>query len=68
VSQWLAARHQFGVGVHGGGVEIVQFMVRAALDASPDWADIQLGGHSLTLHRTRRRIQRVQRVLAASLV
>jgi hypothetical protein len=40
VSQWLAARHKFGVGVRGG-VEIVQFMVRAALDASPDWADMQ---------------------------
>jgi hypothetical protein len=43
VSQWLAARHQFGVGVRGG-VKIVQFMVRAALDASPDWADMQ--GHA----------------------
>jgi hypothetical protein len=40
VSQWLAARHQFGVGVRGR-VEIVQFMVRAALVASPDWADMQ---------------------------
>jgi hypothetical protein len=40
VSRWLAARHRFGVGVRGG-VEIVQFMVRAALDASPDWADMQ---------------------------
>jgi hypothetical protein len=29
VSQWLAARHQLGVGVRGG-VGIVQFMVRAA--------------------------------------
>jgi hypothetical protein len=35
VSQWLAGRHQFGVGVRGG-VEIVKFMVRAALDASLD--------------------------------
>jgi hypothetical protein len=40
VPQWLAARHQFGVGVRGG-VEIMQFMVRAVLDASPDWADMQ---------------------------
>jgi hypothetical protein len=40
VYQSLAARHQFGVGVRGG-VEIVQFMVRAALDASLDWADMQ---------------------------
>jgi hypothetical protein len=40
VPQWLAARHQVGVGVRGG-VEILQFMVRAALDASPDWADMQ---------------------------
>jgi hypothetical protein len=32
VSQWMAARHQFGVGVCGG-LEIVQFIVRAALDA-----------------------------------
>jgi hypothetical protein len=40
VSQWLAARHQFGVGVCGG-VEIVNFIVRAAIDASPDWADMQ---------------------------
>jgi hypothetical protein len=39
VSQWLTARHQCGVGVRGG-VEIVQFMVRPALDASPDWADM----------------------------
>jgi hypothetical protein len=34
VSQWLAARRQFGV-------EIVQFMARATLDASSDWADMQ---------------------------
>jgi hypothetical protein len=40
VSQWLTARHQFGVGVRGG-VELVQFMVRAPLDVSPDWADMQ---------------------------
>jgi hypothetical protein len=40
VSQWFAARHQFGVGVRGG-VEIVQFMVRAVLDALSDWADMQ---------------------------
>jgi hypothetical protein len=40
VSQWLAAQHQFGVGVRGGA-EIAQFMVRAALNASPDWADMQ---------------------------
>jgi hypothetical protein len=40
VSQWLAARHQFGVGVRGG-VEIVQVMVRAALYASLNWADMQ---------------------------
>jgi hypothetical protein len=40
VSQWLLARHQFGVGV-SGGVEIVQFMVRSALGALPDWADMQ---------------------------
>jgi hypothetical protein len=40
VFQWLAARHHLGVGVHGGA-EIVQFMVRAALDASSDWADMQ---------------------------
>jgi hypothetical protein len=40
VSQWLAARHQFWVGVRGR-VDIVQFMVRAALDSSPDWADMQ---------------------------
>jgi hypothetical protein len=39
VSQWLAARHQLGVGVCGG-LEIVQCMVRAALDASLDWADM----------------------------
>jgi uncharacterized membrane protein len=39
VSQWLAAWRQFRVGVRGG-VEIVKFMVRAALDASPDWADV----------------------------
>jgi hypothetical protein len=37
LSQWLASRHQFGVSVLGG-VEFVQFMVRAALDALPDWA------------------------------
>jgi hypothetical protein len=42
VSQWLVARHQFGVDVRGG-VEIVQVMVRVALDASPDWADMQGG-------------------------
>jgi hypothetical protein len=40
VSQWLAARHQFGVGVRGG-VEIVKFIVQAALDPSPDWMDLQ---------------------------
>jgi hypothetical protein len=40
VSHCLAARHKFGVGVRGG-VEIVQFMVRAALDASLDWAYMQ---------------------------
>jgi hypothetical protein len=40
VSQWLAARHEFGVGVRGG-VDVMQFMVQAALDASPDWADMQ---------------------------
>jgi hypothetical protein len=40
VSQWLASRYQFGVGVRGG-VEIVQFMLRAALVASPDTADMQ---------------------------
>jgi hypothetical protein len=39
-SQWLVARHYPRFGVRGG-VEIVQFMVRAALDASPDWADMQ---------------------------
>jgi hypothetical protein len=36
----LAARHQLLVGVRGG-VDIVQHMVRAALDASRDWADMQ---------------------------
>jgi hypothetical protein len=40
VSQWLVAPHRFGVGVRGG-VEIVQFMVRSALGASPEWADMQ---------------------------
>jgi hypothetical protein len=40
VPQWFAAWHQYGVGVRGG-VDIVQFMVRAARDASPDWADMQ---------------------------
>jgi hypothetical protein len=40
VPQSSVARHQLGVGVHGEA-KIVQFMVRAALDASPDWADMQ---------------------------
>jgi hypothetical protein len=40
VSQWLAAQHQFGVGVHGG-VDIIHLMVRTVLDDSPDWADMQ---------------------------
>jgi hypothetical protein len=40
VSQCWAARHQFGVGVRGKN-EIVRFMVRAALGASPDWVDVQ---------------------------
>jgi hypothetical protein len=39
-SQSLAARHQFGVGVRG--LEIVQFMVRTAIDASLDLADVQV--------------------------
>jgi hypothetical protein len=41
-SQWSAARHQFGVGV-SGGVEIVQVIVRAALDASPDYINALRG-------------------------
>jgi hypothetical protein len=32
VSQWLALRHRSGVGIRRG-IEIVQFSVRAALDA-----------------------------------
>jgi hypothetical protein len=40
VSQGLAAWHQFGVDVRGG-VEIVHFIFRAALDASPDWVDMK---------------------------
>jgi hypothetical protein len=40
VSQWLAARHQFGVGVRGEA-EIAHFMVRGALCASPEWSDMQ---------------------------
>jgi hypothetical protein len=40
VSQWLAARHQFGLGGRGV-VEIVQVMVRAAVDASSEGADMQ---------------------------
>jgi hypothetical protein len=52
VSQWLAVRHQFRVGVRGG-IEI-GFMVRAALDASPDWADMQ-GGASNAFNELLRR-------------
>jgi hypothetical protein len=40
VSKWLVSRHQFGVGVRGG-LEIVQFIIRAALDASSDLTDMQ---------------------------
>jgi hypothetical protein len=40
MSQWLTDRNQLGVGIRGG-MEIVQFMVPAALDASPVWADMQ---------------------------
>jgi hypothetical protein len=53
VSQRLAARHQLGVDVRGG-VEIVQFMVRAALEASPDWVDIQ-GDASIAFNEFMRR-------------
>jgi hypothetical protein len=51
VSQWLAARHQFGFGV----VEIVQVMVRAAFDASSEGADMQ-GDASNALNKFLRRL------------
>jgi hypothetical protein len=53
VSQRLADRHQFGVRARGG-VKIVQFMVRAAFDASPDMADMQ-GDTSTVVHEFLRR-------------
>jgi hypothetical protein len=39
LNAWLLGTNS-GVGVRGG-YEIVQFIARAALDASPDWADMQ---------------------------